>query len=132
MMAESDGFNFLEFIGTKVEYFNKDEAVLSLELQKHHQQHLGYVHGGVISTMADNTGWFVVKPYLDEDQTVVTQELSINYLRPARGSFLRCVGQMIKKGQKSVFVSAEVFCDDVLVAFATSHLSILDTPYNAS
>lgn len=126
-MADTEEFNFLKFIGTEVEYFNEEEAVLSIELQKYHQQHLGYVHGGVISTIADNTGWFVLKPHLDENQTVVTQELSINYLRPARGQVLRCVGKMIKKGQKSAFVSAEVFCDDMLVAFATSHLAILDT-----
>ena len=125
-MADSEIFNFLEFIGTEVEYFNKEEAVLSITLKHHHQQHLGYVHGGVISTIADNTGWFVVKPYLEEGQTVVTQELSINYLRPARGKILRCVGKMMKKGQKSVFVAAEVFCDDILVAYATSHLTILD------
>ena len=80
----------------------------------------------MISTIADNTGWFVVKPYLEEGETVVTQELSINYLRPARGELLRCVGKMVKKGKKSVFVSAEVFCDELLVAFATSHLAILD------
>lgn len=128
-MAVQEGFNFLEYIGTQVEYYNKDEAVLSIELQTFHQQHLGYVHGGVISTIADNTGWFVVKPHLDKDQTVVTQELSINYLRPARGQYLKCVGKLIKKGQKSVFVSAEVFCDDTLVAFATSHLMILESRY---
>jgi len=119
-------FNFLSFIGTKVETYNKEEAILSIELKQHHQQHLGYIHGGVISTIADNTGWFVVKPHLQEGETVVTQELSINYLRPARGEVLRCVGKLMKKGKKNVFVSAEVFCDDVLVAFATSHLAILD------
>jgi len=125
-MASDEDFNFLTYIGTEVEYYNEQEAVLSIDLQTHHQQHLGYVHGGVISTIADNTGWFVVKPHLEKGQTVVTQELSINYLRPARGAKLRCIGKMIKKGQKNVFVSSEVFCDDVLVAFSTSHLAILD------
>ena len=118
-------FNFLEYIGTTVEHYNKQEAVLSIELKTHHQQHLGYVHGGVISTIADNTGWFVIKPYLTDEQTVVTQELSINYLRPAKGKELKCVGKMMRVGQKSAFVSAEVFCDGSLVAFATSHLAIL-------
>ncbi len=130
-MQSETGFNFLAYIGTHVDYYNKEEAVLSIELQAFHEQHLGYVHGGVISTIADNTGWFVVKPHLKPDQTVVTQELSVNYLRPARGRFLKSVGKLIKMGQKSVFVSAEVFCDDVLVAFATSHLTILDSSYEA-
>ena len=81
IMAGDEVFNFLEYLGIVVEYSNKDEAILSIVLEKHHQQHLGYVHGGVISTIADNTGWFVVKPYLETGQTVVTQELSINYQR---------------------------------------------------
>ena len=122
----SSDFNFLNFVGVEVEKSDKESAILFITLKEHHLQHLGYVHGGVISTIADNCGWFVLSPYLTAHQTAMTQELSINYLRPAKGKTLRCVGKMIKMGKKSAFVSAEVFCDDELVAFATSHLAVLE------
>ena len=125
-MARTEIFSFLHYIGTEIEKSDKDEAILFIDLKKHHKQHLDFVHGGVISTIADNTGWFVLEPYLDANQTAMTQELTVNYLRPANGTQLRCVGKMVKKGKKSAFVTAEIFCDGVLVAFASSHLAILE------
>jgi len=119
-------FNFLHYIGCKVDKSDKDSAGLSIEICKEHMQHLGYVHGGVISTLADNTGWFVLKPYLDEKQTAVTQELTVNYLHPGKGKKISSVGKLIKLGKGTAFVSVEVFCDDKLIATSTSHLAILD------
>lgn len=123
---QSEIFSFLEFIGTTIVKSDKDEAVLAIDLERHHYQHLDFVHGGVISTIADNTGWFVIQPYLKEGETAMTQELSISYLRPAQGKILRCVGKLVKRGRRSAFVTAEVFCDTKLVAFATSHLALLE------
>jgi len=46
---------FLEHVGAVLEELSKEKAVLSLEVKEYHLQHLGYVHGGVISSLADNT-----------------------------------------------------------------------------
>lgn len=121
-------FNFLNYLGVEVISSNTSQASLSLAIKQHHEQHLGFVHGGVISSMADNTGWFVVRPHLEENTTVVTMELSLSYLRPAQGKFLTTVGKLLKKGKRSYFVTCEIFCDDVLVAFASSNLAVIDLP----
>jgi uncharacterized protein (TIGR00369 family) len=121
-------FNFLEYLGVEIEHYNEDEAVLTMDLDVHHEQHLSFVHGGVIASLADNTGWFVAAAHLEEGTTVVTQELSISYLRPAKGKKLKSVGNLIKQGRRSLFVKAEVFCDDVLVAYCTSNLAVVETP----
>ncbi len=86
---------------------------------------MGYVHGGVISTLADNTGWYVLKPHLEEDQTAMTQELTLNYLHPGKGKKLTAVGQLVKIGKCTAFVTVELFCDDRLIAMSSSHLAIL-------
>lgn len=119
-------FNFLDFIGCVVEKSDHNGAVLRIEIRQEHLQHLGYIHGGVISTLADNTGWFVLKPHLEEKQTAMTQELTLNYLRPGKGKILKAVGTLVKLGKKTAFVSVELFCEDQLVATSTSHLSILE------
>lgn len=120
-------FNFLDYIGCVVEQSDKESAVLSIEIRQEHLQHMGYIHGGVISTLADNTGWFVIEPYLDEGQTAMTQELTVNYLYPGKAKKLVAVGKLVKMGRRSAFVGVELFCGDKLVAVSTSHLSILDS-----
>ena len=120
-------FNFLDYIGCVVEQSDKEGAVLSIEIHQEHLQHMGYIHGGVISTLADNTGWFVIEPYLTKTQTAMTQELTVNYLYPGKAKGLKAVGRLIKMGKRTAFVSVELFCDDKLIATSTSHLAVLDS-----
>lgn len=122
---EEASFNFLDFIGCNVEESSKDRAVLSIEIKSNHHQHMGFIHGGVISTLADNTGWFVIEPHLAQGQTAVTQELTVNYLRPGIGDKLTAIGKLVKLGKKTAFVTVELFCDGKLIAYSTSHLAIL-------
>jgi len=121
-----ENFNFLEYIGCIVEESSKDKAILSIDIQEHHLQHMGYIHGGVISTLADNTGWFVLEPHLKDSQTAMTQELTVNYLYPGKGKKLTAKGKLIKLGKKTAFVHVDLFCDDKLIASSTSHLAVLD------
>lgn len=122
---EKKCFNFLDYIGCSVEESDKEKAVLSIEIRSEHLQHMGYIHGGVISTLADNTGWYVLEPHLDADQTAMTQELTVNYLHPGEGKKLSAVGKLVKIGKRTAFVTVELFCDGRLIAISSSHLSIL-------
>lgn len=118
-------FNFLDYIGCIVESSDKDSASLSIEIREEHLQHMGFIHGGVISTLADNTGWFVLEPHLCKGQTAVTQELTVNYLYPGKGKRLLSVGKLVKLGKRTAFVTVELYCDDKLIATSSSHLAIL-------
>lgn len=119
-------FNFLDYIGCVVEQSDKEGAVLSIEIGQEHLQHLGYIHGGVISTLADNTGWFVIEPFLNETQTAMTQELTVNYLYPGKAKSLKAVGKLVNMSKRSAFVSVELYCDSTLIATSSSHLAILE------
>jgi uncharacterized protein (TIGR00369 family) len=117
---------FLEHIGAVVEELSKDRAVLSIDVQEYHLQHLGYVHGGVISSLADNTGWYAVIANLSESKTSVTIEIKINYLKPAKMGKLKAVGKVIKIGKRVAFAVVEVYMQDELVAYATGTYAILE------
>jgi len=118
-------FNFLEYVGCSVEQSDINGAVLNLVVSSEHLQHLGYIHGGVISTLADNTGWFVLEPHLNDGLTAVTQELTVNYLYPGKGEKLSAVGKLVKLGKRNAFVTVEIYCDTKLIATSSSHLSLL-------
>ncbi|MFC2074082.1 PaaI family thioesterase [Campylobacterota bacterium] len=126
MPKDKECFNFLEYIGCNVERSDKEGALLSLDVRQEHLQHMGYIHGGVISTLADNTGWFVLEPHLQKNQTAMTQELTVNYLYPGKGEIVSAIGKLVKIGKRSAFISVELYCDNRLIATSTSHLAILE------
>lgn len=117
---------FLEHLGARVLSLGQGEATLSIEIKDYHLQHLGYVHGGVISSLADNTGWYAVISSLPEDRTSVTVEIKVNYLKPAVLGELTAVGRMLRAGKRVAFAVVEVWQGSEMVAYATGTYAILD------
>ena len=118
-------FPFLEHIGAKLTHFEKGKASVELTREAYHLQHLGFIHGGVISTLMDNTGWYAAMSNLDEGFTSVTMEIKINYLKPASGEHLIASAEVKRQGKKTSFVTIELFCESKLVAYATGTYAIL-------
>jgi uncharacterized protein (TIGR00369 family) len=121
-------FPFLEHTGATLISAQKGVAELELNVRAHHLQHLGFVHGGVISTLMDNTGWYAAVSNLDEGYTAVTMEIKINYLKPASGRHLLATASVKRQGRSTSFVTIELHDGGKLVAFATGTYAILEEP----
>lgn len=121
---------FLEHLGAKVEKLDKDEAILTINIEDFHLQHLGYVHGGVISSLADNTGWYAVIANIPEGKTSVTIEMKVNYLKPAKSGKLIAKGKLLRLGKNVAFATVEIYNGLDLVAYATATYSILEKNIN--
>jgi uncharacterized protein (TIGR00369 family) len=119
-------FPFLDHIGAVLIRCEKGEAEVELNTQPYHLQHLGFVHGGVISTLMDNTGWYAAVSNLEQGYTSVTMEIKINYLKPASGKHLKAVAAVKRQGRSTSFVTIELFDEDKLVAFATGTYAVLE------
>lgn len=119
-------FPFLKHIGGKLDRYQKGHAEVELSTMPYHLQHLGFIHGGVISTLMDNTGWYAAVSNLPEGFTSVTMEIKINYLKPASGTHLRAIGDVIRQGKKTSFVKIELYDGETLVAFATGTYAVLE------
>lgn len=120
-------FPFLEHIGAKLKSCADGKAEVELLTQEYHLQHLGFIHGGVISTLMDNTGWYAAVSTLDEDYTAVTMEIKINYLKPASGKHLIASAAIKREGRTTSFVTIEIHDEGKLVAFATGTYSKIKT-----
>lgn len=119
-------FPFFEHVGAKLVNMESGFAVTELEIKDFHLQHLGFVHGGVISTMLDNTGWYAAMSQLTEEETSVTMQINIDYLRPTKCNKIICKGSVIQKTKRRSFVEVKLFDgDDELVAHATGNYAIL-------
>ena len=118
-------FPFLEHMGAELKSYKKGEAEVELHTQEYHHQHMGFIHGGVISTLLDNTGWYAVVSNLEDEFTAVTMEIKINYLKPASGKYLIATGKVKRQGRKTSFVIIELHDENRLVAYATGTYAIL-------
>lgn len=92
------------------------------------QQH-GFIHAGVLMTLADHTCGGAAATMLKEGQDVITVENKISFLRPASGTALFCRGEVLRAGKRVIFSEAEVMIERdgkrVIVAKASSTLAVI-------
>ena len=120
-------FPFLKHTGAELKDFSKGKAEVELHVEPYHLQHKGFVHGGVISTLMDNTGWYAAVSTLEDNYTAVTMEIKINYLKPALGKYLLASAEIKRQGRSTSFVTIELHDDkNTLVAYATGTYAIID------
>lgn len=97
-----------------------------LEVDPIHFQQDGFVHGGVIATIADIVAGFSAVSLVAEDQKVVTGEIKVSYFARGDGEKLKAIGRVVKPGKRLNFCEAEVFSvskgEEKLIAKATTSM----------
>jgi uncharacterized protein (TIGR00369 family) len=122
--------NFLRTLGVRLEAVGPDSCETSLlPTPALYQQH-GFVHGGVITTLADHTAGGAARAAVPPGRDVLTLELKINFLRPGRGARLVARARTLRAGRSTVVSESEVFeitdGQERLVATLSSTLMIVD------
>jgi uncharacterized protein (TIGR00369 family) len=72
------------------------------------QQH-GYLHAGVLTTLADNACGYAALTLLPAGQEVLTAQLNVNFLRPARGTLAIARAEVLKPGRTLMIARGEVW-----------------------
>jgi uncharacterized protein (TIGR00369 family) len=92
------------------------------------QQH-GFVHAGVLMTLADHTCGGAAATVAPEGQDVITVENKVSFLRPATGAALFCRAEVLKAGKRLIFTEAGVMVERdnkrLIVAKASSTLAVI-------
>ena len=119
---------FVKDLGMSLVSVAPGEAVSRLTVEDRHLQQDGFVHAGVVATLADHTGgaaaWTLVEPH----QTVLTVEFKIHFLNPARGPELTCRSTIMRPGRRIVAAESEVMNGDgTRAAKLTMTLAIVST-----
>ena len=120
---------FVAALGIEPQAIGDGRCVSHLELTDMHLQHNGYVHAGVLATMADHSAGAAAASLLRPGQIVLTAEFKISLLRAAQGERLRCDAEVIKPGARVVFAESTVFCEhggaEKMVARASISLAVV-------
>lgn len=74
------------------------------------QQH-GYVHAGILATLADSAGGYAGFTLFPEDASVLTVEYKLNLLAPAAGERIVAEGFVVKPGRTLAITRGEVFAE---------------------
>ncbi|WP_043287601.1 PaaI family thioesterase [Paraburkholderia oxyphila] len=116
---------FSMLLGAELMHAGPDELTLRLPVREELKQQHGFVHGGVISYLADNALTFAGALALGP--RVVTGEYKINYLRPAISGTLVARARVVFAGRQQATCQCSVFVmengDEHLVALAQGTVS---------
>jgi uncharacterized protein (TIGR00369 family) len=72
------------------------------------QQH-GYVHAGIVTTIADSACGYAAYSLMPPDSQVLSVEFKVNLLRPAQGVSFLASAEVVKSGKTLSIVRADVF-----------------------
>jgi uncharacterized protein (TIGR00369 family) len=101
---------FSMLLGAELMQASATELTLCLPIRDELRQQHGFVHGGVISYLADNALTFAGALALGP--RVVTGEYKINYLRPAMNGTLVARAQVVNAGRHQATCQCDVFVMD--------------------
>lgn len=98
-----------KLIGFKIEKVKKGAVSCSMEVQKKHENTNGTLHGGILCDLSDAAMGYSFLTWLAPDETGVTVEFKINFLRPVRrGDHLLASGKTLSKGRSLYYLECEI------------------------
>jgi uncharacterized protein (TIGR00369 family) len=80
-----------------------------LKIRSDHSQQDGFVHAGVIATMADHTAGYAAYTTVSEAFRILTIEFKINFFKPAVGKHIVCRSKVVNNGNKIKVSESELF-----------------------
>jgi uncharacterized protein (TIGR00369 family) len=123
------GQHFLRHVGFEVLEIEENLFSMELTVREIHKQQLGFVHGGVILTIADIVAGFSAYTVAPAEKNVVTADIRVSFLNPGVGGKIYAKGYVLKKGEKLIFCEAEVFDyredSKVMIAKASATMAII-------
>lgn len=107
--------------GATLEEVEEGRVVMRVDLEHHHLNPQGIVHGGVIAGLLDSVCGLSLRTILPADVSHRTVQLSITYLKAARTGVIRGIGTAVHESRRVGFAEGEVRdTDDNLLARASA------------
>lgn len=95
-------------LGAEIHSIAEGTVVITAPLLPGSLQQQGFGHAGLTFSIGDSAAGYAALTTLPLDSEVVTAEIKINLLAPAKGDFLRATGRVVKPGRRLVVVTSEV------------------------
>ena len=96
-------------IGARIVSVLPGEVVIELPFRDDLTQQHGYLHAGIITSIADTACGYAAFTLMPEDADVLSVEYKINLLSPARGDRFIARAQVKRAGRNLTVCESEVF-----------------------
>lgn len=114
---------FIELFGIRCEELGSGTAVVRLPYDERWLRPGGYIFGGMLMTLADMAIYYAIMSVVGLKPMTVTNELKINFLRPAVGGDVLARAEVLKAGRRIVYGEIRLYMAEnpkKLIAHATS------------
>jgi acyl-CoA thioesterase len=103
--------------------FTDTGCTMKMEVGSEHANVYGNVHGGAIASLADSACGLSLIIRLDEGEFAVTQNLIVNYLKPAPIGVMTAKGWIVHRGKTAAVLEADLFSEsgDLVAHAQTTH-----------
>ena len=102
----------METIGARIATIRKGHVEIAAPILPGTKQQNGYGHAALTFALGDTAAGCAAISALEPGWNVLTAEIKINLLAPARGAELRATGRVIKPGRRLVVVSSDIHAID--------------------
>ena len=117
--------SFHDHLGIDVDV-HASTATVSLHAQERHLNPLGFVHGGVLASLADVAMAAALNASTAADTAPVTVSLVMTYLEPAPAGATTATGTITRQGKRITIAGAEITAaDGTVVATAVGTFTLV-------
>ncbi len=99
---------FMATIGARLEAVEPGRVSIALASRADLTQQHGYLHGGVVMSVADVAAGYAAMSLMGPGDGVLTADIKLNLLRPARGEGILAVAGVVRPGRTLSVVRADV------------------------
>ena len=106
---------FIKYCGGELTKCSQDGAEIRIEVQPHHCNFYGKVHGGLISTIMDATAGLTASFASAVQRPAVTRSADVHYFLPVSGSLVNAQGHVIRAGKTMCLVYVDVLDESATI-----------------
>ena len=99
----------MNLIGASLSLVEPGVVEISLPYRRDLTQQDGYLHAGIVTTIADSACGYAAFTLMPPGSGVLSVEFKVNLLRPAKGDSFTARAEVIKAGKTLTVVRADVF-----------------------
>ena len=99
----------MAFIGATLARIEPGIVEIALGSREDLNQQHGFLHAGIITTIADSACGYAALTLMPADSEVLSVEFKVNLLRPARGERFLARAEVLKPGRTLTVTRADVF-----------------------
>ena len=100
---------YLEFLGFRLTSWKEGFARIEMPVRPEHRNTVGYLHGGVISSLLDIAGAVSGSYGISNELVSVTVNLTTQFMAPHQGGLVVAEGELVRETNTLFFAQSRLF-----------------------